>query len=90
MLRHTTSHIIRKITLSSPTEAQAIWYLQDWALVLSTRQIRSGTAIIRDRYEKIGGSWKITYYQYRRVLEMVSKLPDDAQLTAHYLGRRNW
>lgn len=75
-----------EITLTSPATAEGIWYLQDWALHVPTRTALSGTAIIRDKYRKIDGQWKITHYEYRRIVELKSELPATTQLTAHYLG----
>jgi ketosteroid isomerase-like protein len=75
-----------EITLTSPTTAEGIWYLQDWALDVPSRTVCSGTAIIKDKYQKIDGQWKIVHYQYRRILELTSELPETTRLTAHYLG----
>jgi hypothetical protein len=85
MAAHHVAHL-PEITLTSPTTAEGIWYLQDWALDIQSRQALNGTGIIRDRYEKIGGQWKICYYQYRRVIEMTSRIADETVLTVHYLG----
>jgi SnoaL-like domain len=82
--RHLGHH--PEISLTGPTTAEGIWYLQDWALHLPTRQVLEGTAIIRDRYLKVDGAWKICYYQYRRVVEFTYPWPEGARLTSHWLG----
>ncbi|EEA02644.1 conserved hypothetical protein [Burkholderia sp. H160] len=82
--RHLGHH--PEITITSPNTAEGVWYLQDWAANVRTREVMEGTAIIRDRYRKVDGQWKIYHYEYRRVVEMVSTLPESVQITAHYLG----
>ena len=84
VVAHHVAHL-PEITLTGATTAEGIWYLEDWALDLATRKVRSGTAIIRDRYRKFDRTWKITHYEYRRVIELISTLPASTEVTAHYL-----
>jgi hypothetical protein len=74
-----------EIALTGPDTAEGIWYLQDWALDLTTQKFRAGTAIIRDKYRKLHGAWKISHYEYTRVTELSWPMPQGTEITAHYL-----
>jgi hypothetical protein len=67
-----------EITLTSPTEATGIWYLQDVVFFLDDRTRLDGNGWYQDRYVKIGGEWKIAHTGYDRSFEITTPLPDDA------------
>lgn len=76
-----------EITLSSPTEASAVWYLKDWFCDLRNKIYTDGSALYRDRYVKIDGVWKIKFASYERIFEIVTPFTEAPNLTAHWLGK---
>ena len=76
-----------EITLTGPDTAEGIWYLEDVFINLENRTRTFGSAIYRDRYRRVNGTWKIEDTQYDRIIEVVDPLPDDVEITAHYLAQ---
>lgn len=81
---HTAHH--PEITLLSETEAEGIWYLTDWALNLELKIVTHGACLVRNRYRKIDGQWKIQHYGYTRIYEQIDELPALPRITAHALA----
>lgn len=75
-----------EITLLDDSSAEGIWYLEDIAINLSSRNHTSGSAIYRDRYRREGGAWKIAHTEYDRVIELMRPLGEDERVTAHHLS----
>lgn len=75
------------ITLTGPNTATGLWYLEDIFINLEQRTHTIGSAIYKDEYRREGGSWLISRTEYDRVIEMIRPLPEDAQITAHYLAK---
>jgi len=49
--------------------ATALWYLEDRVIIPAADLEIAGTAIYEDRFEKVGGAWKIAHTGYRRIYE---------------------
>lgn len=77
-----------EIELLSDTEATGLWYLWDdfWDLAAKTRMY--GSALYRDRYEKIDGRWVISETGYERVFEAVDRVRRPPRLVRHMLAER--
>jgi len=58
-----------EIVLTSATTATGTWYLHDRVIVPAVDFELGGTAIYRDEYTKIDGSWLISHTGYERVYE---------------------
>jgi hypothetical protein len=76
-----------EIQILGPAEATGIWYLADQMWVLDQRVFTTGTALYWDRYQKVGGRWKIRETRYRRIYEIVRPLAESPEFSAHYLAR---
>lgn len=76
-----------EITLTGPDSATGIWYLEDIFISLETRTHTIGSAIYKDEYRREGGAWKIARTEYDRVIELVSPLLPEAEVTSHYLAK---
>jgi hypothetical protein len=74
-----------EIQILSDTEATGIWYLTDNMWVLNHKFFTTGTAIYWDRYEKVGGSWKIKETRYRRIYEINRPIEEGLAFSSHYL-----
>ncbi|MFD2499313.1 nuclear transport factor 2 family protein [Rhizorhabdus histidinilytica] len=75
------------IRLTGDDEAEGIWYLEDIFISLDRRDVTTGTAIYRDRYRRIDGTWKIARTEYDRIMEVVQPLTDAMAITVHHLGK---
>ncbi|MEM6580801.1 MAG: nuclear transport factor 2 family protein [Pseudomonadota bacterium] len=75
-----------EIQMLSPTEASAIWYLEDNMWMLSHKARTRGTALYWDRYVKQDGRWLIKETNYERVYEINEILDANPQFSSHYLG----
>lgn len=75
------------ITLTGDDSAEGIWYLEDIFISLERRDVTTGTAIYRDRYRRVGDSWKIERTEYDRIMEVVQPLTDAMNITVHHLGK---
>jgi hypothetical protein len=58
-----------EVTLSSDTEAQGTWYLQDRVIVPAADLEIGGTAFYEDRYRRTAEGWRIAHTGYTRVFE---------------------
>lgn len=76
------------IKLTGDTTATGIWYLEDIFIDLSIKNYCLGTAIYKDRYRKVGDTWKIEHTEYDRVLELNQPLDPNIKITSHLLAKR--
>jgi bile-acid 7alpha-dehydratase len=60
-----------EITLTSPTTATGIWYLEDEVIDARRNTGLRGAAFYRDEYVKVGGAWKLVSTGYERTFEEV-------------------
>jgi hypothetical protein len=58
-----------EITLTSDTEAEGTWYLQDRVIVPAADVEIAGTAFYADRYRRTDAGWRISHTGYKRVFE---------------------
>ncbi len=58
-----------EIELTSPTTATGTWYLEDRVVVRAADLEILGTLLYADRYQKVGGVWKISHTGYDRIFE---------------------
>ncbi|HXQ58901.1 MAG TPA: nuclear transport factor 2 family protein [Acidimicrobiales bacterium] len=58
-----------EIELTSATTATGTWYLEDRVIVRAADLEIIGTLLYADRYEKVGGDWKIRHTGYDRIFE---------------------
>ena len=58
-----------EIWFDSDTVAWGYWYLQDYLLITPNNSRLLGTAIYKDRYEKVDGKWLIAMTGYTRIFE---------------------
>lgn len=65
-----------EIWFDSDTEAWGYWYLQDYLLVTEHDSRLLGTAIYKDKYEKVNGVWLISMTGYTRIFEETWPVPD--------------
>lgn len=77
-----------EITLTSEDRAEGIWYLEDIFILLDAGIKTEGTALYRDVYRKEAGEWRIARSEYDRVIEFISSLESDVNVTAHYLSKK--
>lgn len=64
---HTCHH--PEISVTSPTRAHGIWYLEDRVLVPAHDFVLHGTALYHDEYHKVDGAWRISHTGYERIFE---------------------
>ncbi|AGH49804.1 MULTISPECIES: nuclear transport factor 2 family protein [Sphingomonadales] len=76
-----------EITLTGEDTAEGIWYLEDIFVNLTDRTRTEGTAIYRDQYRRVDGTWKLARTEYDRVIEFVDKLPADVEIKSNLLAR---
>jgi hypothetical protein len=60
-----------EITLTSPTTATGIWYLEDMVIDTERNTMLRGAAFYRDEYVRRDGAWKLAATGYRRTWEEV-------------------
>lgn len=65
-----------EIWFESDTVAWGYWYLQDYLLITASDTRLLGTAIYKDRYEKVDGKWLISVTGYTRIFEETWLAPD--------------
>ena len=58
-----------EITLTGPTTATGVWYLEDRVIVPAHDFELHGTALYEDTYTKVDGAWKIAHTGYERIYE---------------------
>jgi hypothetical protein len=58
-----------EITLTGPTSATGVWYLEDRVVVRAMDFEIVGTLLYDDRYVKIDGHWLIEHTGYERIFE---------------------
>jgi hypothetical protein len=58
-----------EITITSDTEAEGTWYLQDRVIIPAADLEIGGTAFYEDRYRLTPGGWRIAHTGYTRVFE---------------------
>lgn len=75
-----------EVKILGPDEAEGLWYLEDVFISLERRDVTTGTAIYRDLYRRIEGTWKIARTEYDRVMEVVQPLRDDMAITVNRLA----
>jgi SnoaL-like domain len=75
-----------EIQMLSPTEATAIWYLNDHMWQLDSGIYTRGTALYWDRYLKVDGRWLIRETRYRRIYEMNGKPDTSMKIDYNYLA----
>lgn len=75
------------IQMTGVDTASGIWYLEDIFIHWDAKTHTIGSAIYKDEYRRVGGVWKIARTEYDRVFEVVRPLAENAELTAHMLGR---
>jgi hypothetical protein len=75
-----------EIQILGESEATGIWYLADLMWVLDAGVFTTGTALYWDRYQKVGGRWKIRETRYRRIYEITRPIEEAPAFTAHYLA----
>jgi hypothetical protein len=63
-----------EISLAGEGTAVGYWYLHDRVVVPALDFELGGTAIYRDEYRKVNGTWKISHTGYDRVYEEHKKL----------------
>lgn len=76
-----------EITLVGEDTAEGIWYLEDLFILLDAGIKTQGTALYKDVYRREDGEWKIARSEYDRVIEFISPLKSDVNVTAHYLSK---
>lgn len=76
-----------EITLASEDSAKGIWYLEDLFILRDAGIKTQGTALYKDEYRREDGEWKIARSEYDRVVEFISPLESDVNVTAHYLSK---
>jgi hypothetical protein len=65
-----------EITLTGPTTATGIWYLEDLVIDTERNSMLHGAAFYRDEYVKEEGAWKLRSTGYRRTWEEVADRND--------------
>lgn len=65
-----------EIWFESDTVAWGYWYLQDYLIIPEHEMRLKGTAIYKDKYEKVDGKWLILETGYTRVFEERWKVQD--------------
>ena len=75
-----------EITLTGGDTAEGIWYLEDLFIARDVRLKTMGTALYSDIYRREKGRWKIARSEYDRVVELVSPLEPEVEITSHYLS----
>lgn len=63
-----------EISLTGDSAAVGYWYLHDRVVVPAADFELGGTALYRDEYRKVDGTWKISHTGYERVYEEQKKL----------------
>jgi SnoaL-like domain len=58
-----------EITLTGPTTATGVWYLEDRVVVRAMDFEIVGTLLYDDRYVKVGDTWLIEHTGYERIFE---------------------
>lgn len=76
-----------EIQMLSESEATGIWYLADHMWVLDAKLYTTGTALYWDRYQKVGGRWKIRETRYRRIYEITWPIDTPPPFGVHYLAQ---
>lgn len=76
-----------EVTLTGDDSAQGIWYLEDMFILVDAGIKTEGTALYKDVYRKDEGEWRIACSEYDRVIELISPLGSDVNVTAHYLSK---
>lgn len=62
--------------------ATGLWYLNDVFINLDKQTLLNGSAIYEDTYIKVDGEWRILHTGYKRLLEMISPLGSQWQITS--------
>ncbi len=75
-----------EIALTGEDSAEGIWYLEDMFVLVDAGIKTEGTALYKDVYRREEGEWKIARSEYDRVIELISPLGSDVNVTAHYLS----
>lgn len=60
-----------EIWFDSDTVAWGYWYLQDYLLITDRNSRLLGTAIYKDKYEKVNGVWLISMTGYTRIFLVI-------------------
>jgi hypothetical protein len=81
---HTAHH--PEIDVTTDSTADGIWYLTDWAINLPQKIVTHGACLVRNRYVRVAGEWKIRHYGYTRIYEQIDELAALPKITAHALG----
>lgn len=76
-----------EITLVDADMAEGLWYLEDLFIMRDANLKTQGTAIYKDVYRREASGWKIARSEYDRVIELVSPLAPDVNITAHQLAK---
>lgn len=82
---HTGHH--PEIDIVSENEATGIWYLTDIFINLREKLTTTGSALYRDRYERVDGVWKIKVTTYKRVYEQNEPFEKAPSLSAHHTAQ---
>lgn len=78
-----TMHQVQQpeIDLIGPTSASGVWALEDRVIMVEHGLTLRGAAYYTDRYEKVGGEWKIAHTGYERLFEEMEPRRPDTRLT---------
>lgn len=63
-------------------EATGLWYLHDLFINLDEQTLLNGSALYEDHYVKAQGEWRILRTGYKRLLEIISPLGSESQITS--------
>ena len=76
-----------EITLTGEDSAEGIWYLEDIFINLEHGTHTFGSAIYKDLYRRVEGTWRIARTEYDRIMEVTLPIDPAAQFTAHHLAK---
>ncbi len=69
-------------------QAKGIWYLHDKFVNLDEGIIFEGSAIYQDRYVREHGEWKISFSEYDRLFEEITKRNGDMIVTSKPVNKK--
>jgi ketosteroid isomerase-like protein len=78
---HTGHH--PEIDPTGDSEATGTWYLEDLVMVPAADFEIHGTALYRDEYVKVDGTWKIRHTGYERIFERQRRPSTGEEISFH-------
>jgi hypothetical protein len=81
---HTAHH--PEITITGADTAEGIWYLTDVSMDTGRNLITAGSALYRDVYAKVDGTWLIRRSGYSRIYEQVESRDVSSTITFSHLA----